>query len=167
MSRWNGNPILIVVVLSALILSCQSVTDLTSLSLGGRPVADADWPHSDFVPLRESIQVAVGQSLHLESHHVSPAGLRKLEILVNEEPVKAEISSKQGTIFSNELGNIQILADARHLTENFVEPQYPNSEWYVLLIWIGHMPGTYDLSLVVTDRAGRTGEPVTQRIEVE
>ena len=34
-------------------------------------------------------------------------------------------------------------------------------------MWTGHVPGTYDLTLQVTDNAGKQGERLTQRIEVK
>ena len=168
--RTNKNPIaltLIAVGLALMLVGCQSITEFTSFSLEGTPVTSKSWPYSTFVPLRESVQIDVGETLHLESLHVSPAGLAKLEIFVNGSPVVVTASSEEDIIFSNASGNIQILVDAQPGQGNSVEPEFPNSDWTVSLIWIGHVPGTYNLSLVVTDRAGKPGNRVTQWIEVK
>jgi hypothetical protein len=150
-------------------LGCQAITEFaTNLGSGGTPEIAKGWPHSTFVPFRESVQVEVGQPLSLESHHISPNGMARLKIFVNDEPVKVKGSSEQDAIFSNESGDIQIKINAQHDEANIVKSEYPtNSDWTVSLIWIGSVPGTYDLSLVAIDLAGNDIPPITQRIEVK
>jgi hypothetical protein len=170
MSRWYKKSIVSILMMTLCLfnLGCQAVTEFAAnLGSGGTPEIAKDWPHSTFVPLRESIQVEVEQPLSLESHHISPNGMAQLKIFVNDDPVKFKASSEQGTIFSNESGDIQIMVNAQHSEANAVKPEYPNSDWTVSLIWIGDVPGTYDLSLVAIDVAQNHIPPVTQRIEVK
>ena len=170
MSRWYKKSIvsILMVTLCLFTLGCQAITEfVTNLGSGGTPEIAKEWPHSTFVPLRESVQVEVEQPLSLESHHISPNGMAQLTIFVNDEPVKVEASSEQGAIFSNESGDVQIMVNAQHSEANSVKPEYPNSDWTVSLIWISYVPGTYDLSLIAYDAARHKADPITQRIEVK
>jgi hypothetical protein len=125
-------------------------------------------PLSTFVPQQDLAITQATQPLTLESRHVSTDGLAKLELWVNDIPVNPALPAGQGTAFTNDAGNIQILVDAPHGEANSVKPEYPtNDEWTVSLVWIGYVPGTYNLILMATDNLGRTGVPITQRIEVK
>lgn len=161
-------PILITIGLALLTLGCQAVSEFTSFSLEGTPVtAEGGWPRSTFVPLRERVKVGVGEKLHLESHHLSPDKLDKLEILVNGGPVEAETPTEKGAIFSHKAGAVQISVDAPPGSQaNTVQPKLSTSAWTVSMTWTAEVPGTYDLSLKATDMAGHPGDLVTQRIEV-
>jgi hypothetical protein len=160
--------ILIVFELAWLTLGCQAVPEFTSFSLEGTPVTAKKWPHSTFVPLRENVQVGVGEELRLESHHMSPDRLDKLEIFVDDEPVIVEASSEEGAIFSYKSNTIQIFVDAPPIGQtNSVQPKLSTSAWTVSMIWIADLPGTYDLSLRATDKLQRQGDLITQRIEVK
>ena len=44
--------------------------------------------------------------------------------------------------------------------------EFPASSWVVCHVWTGYKPGTYDLSLQVTDEREREGNVIVQRIEV-
>jgi hypothetical protein len=114
-------------------------------------------PYSVFVHHQKDLQVNVGEKLLLDTYHVGQNKLRELEIFVNKQPL-SDLPTKLATIQSPD--NEQAVQFDR-LTSPF-----PNTTWNVSLIWIGHTPGTYDLSLVVTDETGHKGEPIVQRIEV-
>ena len=160
--------ILTVIGLAWLALGCQAVTEFTGFSLEGTPVTAEQWPHSTFVPARKSVQVGVGEELHLESHHMSPDRLDRLEILVNDEPVIVEASSEEGAIFSYKANTVQIFVDAPLAGQaNSVQPKLSTSAWTVSMIWIADLPGTYDLSLRATDKLQRRRDFITQRIEVK
>ncbi len=47
-----------------------------------------------------------------------------------------------------------------------LELEFPASTWTVCHVWMGHKPGTYDLTIQVTDEQDRPGNVITQRIEV-
>jgi hypothetical protein len=159
---------IIAIGLTWLALGCQSIPEFTSFSLEGTPVTAKKWPHSTFVPLRESAQVGVGEELPLESHHMSPDRLDKLEISVNDEPVRLEASSKEGAIFSYKANTVQIFVDAPPAGQaNSVQPRLSTSSWTVSMIWIANVPGTYELSLKATDKLQSQGKPITQWIEVK
>jgi hypothetical protein len=159
---------IIAIGLAWLTLGCQAVSEFTSFSLEGTPVTAKEWPHSTFVPLRESVQVDVGKELPLESHHMSPVRLDKLEIFVNDEPVRLEASSEEGAIFSYKTNAVQIFVDAPPADQtNSVRPILSTSAWTVSMIWIANVPGTYELSLRATDKLQCQGDLVTQWIEVK
>ena len=159
-------PILITIGLALLTLGCQAVSEFTISSLEGTPVTAEGWPRSTFVPLRERVKVGVGEELHLESHHLSPDKLDKLEILVNGAPAETEAPTEKGAIFSHKAGAVKISVDAPPGSQsNAVQPKLSTSAWTVSMIWIAEVPGTYDLSLKATDMAGQS-DLVTQRIEV-
>lgn len=44
--------------------------------------------------------------------------------------------------------------------------EFPASSWIVCHVWTGFIPGTYDLSLQVTDERDQAGNVIVQRIEV-
>jgi len=156
--------------MAGLTLACQSAADLTTAAglESSTPMAADKWPHSTFVPEQAGGLVDVGAPLSLESYLVSPGGLSRLQILVNGQPVAMQATNEQGTIFFDESGHVQLLVDAQAGEANSVKPKFPtNSTWTVSLVWTASVPGTYDLTLVVTDAAGNSGEQITQRIEVK
>ena len=44
--------------------------------------------------------------------------------------------------------------------------EFPSSTWIVCQVWTGRKPGTYDLSLQVTDAQNQPGNLIVQRIEI-
>jgi hypothetical protein len=115
--------------------------------------------------------------------------LEKLEIFINGQPLRTEETSGQAT-FPPELATIQIIRPDQAepvspvslqtslpvcqkllLAENAPllnspESQFPSAEWNVCYVWIGRIPGSYDLSMVATDNTGAQSELISQRIEV-
>lgn len=174
--------------LALLTLSCQSLPGFEIF--GGEEVSAAGQPRSHFVPPQQTIQVRVGQPLPLESYHISRNKLSSIKIFINGQPLRTEETAGQSP-FPMELAQAQVLvrdqppeANLQALTfpsftcrnlidkggpvqRNSLDLEFPSSNWTVCHIWIGRVPGTYDLSLVATDRAGQEGEPIVQRIEVK
>ncbi len=183
MSHKRSTPtILFATILALLTIACQFF-ESTSLDTSGGP-------HSNFVPPRAIIQVDVGELRPIESYHISKNKLGAVEIFVNGQPVRAEETSGQPT-FPMELAAVQVLDRGRPAPEAFtmlkfpaatcrillkkggsvqtnsLPLKYPSSNWSVCHIWIGHIPGIYDLKVVATDKAGQEGKEIVQRIEVK
>lgn len=120
-------------------------------------VAISQPPQSFFVAHQRTLWVDDEQVVPIATYHIGKERLTVLEVFINNQPV-AE--------FPAELATVQVLLDGQPVQTNPIEPVFPTRNWEVAIVWMGHTPGTYDLSLVVTDEAGRKGEPVVQRIEV-
>jgi hypothetical protein len=176
-----------VITLAFLTVGCQS---LPSFDIFETAEPDEAAPRSNFVPPRRDIQIGVGQELPIESYHLASTKLMTVEISINGQPLRGEATAGQPNTFPENLATAQILVRGqpvqatlqrlafpapacRNLLQkggpvqtNALPLQPPSSVWTVCHIWIGWTPGTYDLSLVATDEAGREGEPIVQRIEV-
>lgn len=113
-------------------------------------------PRSAFVHHQDNLQVGVEQEMRIESYHIGYNKLSELKIFINKQPLSD---------FPAELATIQVqngkANQVDHLTLSF-----PSTTWDASFVWIGHTPGTYELSLVVTDDVGQESEPVVQWIEV-
>ncbi len=182
MNKKSNTTVLFATILALLTIACQ-ISETISLDT-------SSVPHSNFVPPRAIIQVEVGQPWPIESYHISKNKLDVVEIFVNGQPLRAEETSGQPT-FSTELATVQVLDRGRPVHEAFtvlefpaaicqtllekggpvqtnsLALKYPSSTWSVCHIWIGHIPGIYDLSVVATDKADQKGEAIVQRIEVK
>ena len=107
--------------------------------------------------LGDRITVAVGAELFLRSHNLSEVPLETLDLWVNNRPVDE---------FPAKLGQLEVISGDQFLVANKIKPAPISSEFTVLLRWIGRVPGTYNIEIQATDKAGHIGEPVRQRIEV-
>ncbi len=187
MSKKSNITVLFATTLVLLTMACQ-LSEFINFSSTG-PAATGV-PRSNFVPPREIIQVDVGEPWPIESYHISKNKLGAVEIFVNGQPIRAEETSGQPT-FPTELATVQALirgriaepsftvlkfpaATCRILLEkggpeqtNSLALKYPSSTWSVCHIWIGHIPGAYDLKVVATDKAGQESKEIVQRIEVK
>jgi hypothetical protein len=171
-----------------LMLACQLTDDL---GLTGSNAAAAD-PRSSFVPHREILTVDLEEQMIIETYHMSKNRFGSLEILVNQQPVTDNGSATNNELASVAVATIKILAPTAEYANGVcigdkcdvlstttisitsdpivilpIQSEYPNNTWNVPLMWTGHVPGTYDLTMVVTDNAGKQGERLTQRIEVK
>lgn len=173
---------------AVVITACQSLPGFNIFSSG--PDSGEAKPVSNFVDPRQSIRVGVGEPLAIASYHRGYTKLSSLQISVNGQPIRSEATAGQANTFPDTLAAAQVLvwgqpAQASLERLSFPSPacQYlgqaggpvqtnplplapPSSVWTVCHIWTGHIPGTYDLSLVAVDDAQRAGEPIVQRIEV-
>jgi hypothetical protein len=167
--------------------ACQSLPGFNIFGTTAEP--DADAPRSNFVPPRRDIQVGVDQLLPIESYHIGSTKLMTVEIAINGQPLRAEATAGQANTFPENLAIAQVLvvgqppqADLPQLSFpasvcrnelhdgpvqiNMLTLTPPSSAQTVCHIWIGRIPGTYNLSLVAVDTMGRRGQPITQTIEV-
>ncbi|HXV42719.1 MAG TPA: hypothetical protein VEC96_06620 [Anaerolineae bacterium] len=172
--------------LALLMIGCQS---LPGFNIFETSAPDVDAPRSNFVPPRRDIQVGVGQLLPIESYHVGSTKLMTVEIAINGQPLRAEATAGQPNTFPERLAIAQVLvvgqpAQAAYQQLPFPAPVCrnelhdgpmqtnvllltpPSSAQTVCHIWIGRIPGTYNLSLIAVDEMGHRGAPITQTIEV-
>ena len=166
-------------------LACQ-ITDSLDLT-GSTPTPSG--PRSTFVPHPEKLVVDVGKQTMIETYHTSENRFGSLEIAVNQLPAAADESA----LTSVDLATLKVLAPTTEFADGVcvddgrcdelsattisisdqpivippIQSEYPNTTWTVFLSWTGHVPGTYDLTMQVTDKAGKQGERLTQRIEVK
>ena len=166
-------------------LACQ-ITDSLDLT-GSTPTPSG--PRSTFVPHPEKLVVDLEEQAMIETYHLSENRFGSLEIFVNRLPVPENYS----TLTSVEIATLKVLAPTTEYADGVcvdegdcaelgtitvsitdqpivvppIQSKYPNTTWRVYLMWTGHVPGTYDLTLQVTDNAGKQGERLTQRIEVK
>lgn len=148
-------------------LACNSLPGLGQQTPETVPTPVAlDKPISSIEPLLparanragDRVSLAVGEELILRTHHLSRNELDTLQIWVNDQPLNQ---------FPPELGQLDVISGDQILpADPLIAPALPTSEITVRLRWIGRLPGTYEIKLQVTDKAGMTGEPVSQRIEV-
>ncbi len=190
---FQGSKKAIILFMSAcwLMLAC-GLTD--SLGLTGTS-ATPTWPQSTFVPHKDELIVDLEEQVVIESHHMSKNRFGSLEIMVNRQPAAEGESTSvifDDTLASVELATIKVLAPTTEYADGVcigevcdelittvvsvtsepimvypVQSEYPNDTWTVFVMWTGHVPGTYDLSMIVTDNAGNRGERITQRLEVK
>ncbi|MBN1218230.1 MAG: hypothetical protein JXM69_04820 [Anaerolineae bacterium] len=159
--------------------------------------SDEEKPTSTFVSHQNRLQVRVGEEVMIKTYHTSKNKLGELEILVNRQPLGASEAAPQPNTFPdtlgttelvtikvleptadyvdgvcigalcNQLATMRVLTTSQPLLADSVQSQYPNTTWTVFFLWTGHTPGSYDLSLQVTDNAQQKGPRITQRIEVK
>ena len=169
-------------------LACQ-VTDNLGLTGGD---ATATEPRSFFVPHQDKLVVDLEEQVIIETYHTSKNRFGLLEISVNRQPVTESGSAIDDMLASVGVATIKVLAPTTEYANGVcvgdrcdvlsttivsttsepivvlpIQSEYPNTTWKVLLAWTGHVPGTYDLTMQVTDNAGNQGERITQRIEVK
>lgn len=150
-------------------------------------------PRSNFVEHRAIVRANVGEPLPIESYHIGQKKLDSVEISINDRPIGppesdgivATFPYTQATVVIENRAQpilidspktkpqlVTIMVGPKPLYTHSVRPKYKTSTWSYTLIWVGHIPGTYDLKLQATDSAepdkdGQPGEPIVQRIEVE
>jgi hypothetical protein len=110
--------------------------------------------------------------------NVFPQDLATVQVLARGQPTQANLQSLRianlqplDPTQGNALASLspacqELLRSGGPVQTNILTPDTPSARWTVCHLWMGHVPGTYDLSIVAIDEAGRRGEPVTQRIEV-
>jgi hypothetical protein len=177
--------------LALLTLSCQTLGNFELGDTAAPTPTPVALPHSAYEPPTKKTQVLVDQAIPIETHHLTIMRdrLAELAIRVNGQLIRSEANTGPET-FPPELATIRVVTrdqaapvspvsfespsfptcqDA--LTEqgpvmNSPVSPFPSSVWDVCYIWVGHIPGTYDLSVMVTDTAGKPSEWIFQRIEV-
>ncbi|MCB0163850.1 MAG: hypothetical protein KDI79_06475 [Anaerolineae bacterium] len=152
--------------LAVLTLGCQSLLDVEIPSFFSAE-SETSWPHSTFVPPTKRSQILQGQTVELETYHLSTDPLTEIKIFVNDQPLRPDETTGVKAFPANLL-NVQIRRDDGSLIQTArVTPVLSATNQTVSLVVVGNTPGTYDLRLVAFDEAGQEapGE-VTQRIEV-
>jgi cyanophycinase-like exopeptidase len=152
--------------LTWLVLGCQVPEELTGRSAATAGVSNQA-PQAVFVDARDTLRVRAGQPVKIDSYFASRNRLGRLEIFVNDQPVRSELLSGQANTFAEHLATVQVLVNGSPVITNPVQAKYPNATWDVSLLWTAHTPGAYTLSLQVTDNAQLKGRRITQRIEVQ
>ena len=177
-----------IISLTLLTTACQSLPGFNIFS--DSQETDGAAPVSNFVDARQNIQVGAGEPLALASYHRGERKLTALETSINGQPLRSEATAGQANTFPDNLATAPVLVGGQPAQTNFQQLTFPSptcqnlltaggpvqtnslplhppsSVWTVCHVWIGQTPGTYDLSLVAVDEAGRKGEPIVQRIEV-
>ncbi|NJN98976.1 MAG: hypothetical protein HC875_35220 [Anaerolineales bacterium] len=183
--------ILFLIVSLILFVGCQTLPGFNIFSSGQE--TDKAAPSSNFVDARQTIHAQVGQPLAIASYHRGEGKLTAVETSINGQPLRSEATAGQTNTFPD--GTLAttayVLVDGQPAqvslqTVTFPSPACqnllrsggpvqthslplspPSSVWTVCHVWVSQTPGTYDLSLIAVDEAGRESEPIVQRIEVE
>lgn len=163
--------------------ACQSLPGFNLFSSG--PAGNQAAPRSTFVAAQAVLSASVDQPVALETYHVGLTPVATVTLSINGQPAAGE-----GASFPRQLAAAQVLergqpAQARLQALTFsadscktllqsggpaqrytINPEYPVSTLTLCHVWTASVPGTYELSVIATDTAGRTGAPIYQRIEV-
>lgn len=151
--------------LAVLTLGCQSVLDV-ELPDFFSSTPQVSWPHSTFVPPTKRTQIVKGQAVELETYHLSPDKLTRIEIAVNGQPLRSEETAGLAAFPAGRL-NVQVRGDDGGLIQTAqVTPVLSATKQTVSLVVVGTTLGSYDLSVVAFDGSGQAGEAAVQRIEV-
>ena len=154
--------------LALLIQACQLPLQV-NLPGSAEPVASTApvsvQPYSAIVPSRQILRTRVNEPLLLETYHMSRAGLDTLNVWVNKQALPQENLSPQTPFFPRSLATVTFVVNGQEIQTGYLQPPYPTSTWTVPVIWTGHVAGSYDLVLEVTDKANKKGA-ITRRIEV-
>jgi hypothetical protein len=180
--------ILFFTVTLVLLAGCQSLPGFNIFSSGQE--TDAAKPRSNFVDARQSIQVGVDEPLAIASYHRGHDKLAALQISINGQPLRSEATAGQPNTFPENLATAQALVWGQPTLAALANLDFPaatcenlasaggpvqshvllltppSSVWTVCHVWVGHISGSYDLSIVAVDEAQRSGDPIVQRIEV-
>lgn len=123
-------------------------------------------PYLTIVPSRQILRVRVNEPLRLETYYMSRAKLGTLNVKVNKQPLPPEsLSSPSFPHHPESLATVAFVVDGKEVRTAPLQPLYPTSTWTVPITWTGHVTGSYELWLEITDRDGNK-QPITQRIEV-
>jgi hypothetical protein len=111
--------------------------------------------------------------------NVFPQDLATIQVLERDQPTQPNLQSLRiasnlqffDAVQDQSLASLspacqELLRSGGPIQANVLTSDTPSSRWTVCHLWIGRVPGTYDLSVVAIDEAGRRGQPVVQRIEV-
>lgn len=123
-------------------------------------------PYTAIVPSRQILRARVNEPLRLETYYMSRARLDSLKVWVNKQPLPQEnLPPPYFPHPPEDLATVAFVVEGQEVRTGHLEPPYPTSVWTVPITWTGHITGSYELRLEVTDKANRKGV-ITQRIEV-
>lgn len=121
-------------------------------------------PYLTIVPSRQILRVRVNEPLRLETYYMSRAKLGTLNVKVNKQPLPHE-NLPSPYFPQGDLATVAFVVDGKEVRTAPLQPLYPTSTWTVPITWTGHVTGSYELWLEITDIDENRGA-ITQRIEV-
>lgn len=122
-------------------------------------------PYLTIVPSRQILRARVNEPLRLETYYMSRARLDSLNVWVNKQPLSQRDPSSPS--FPQNLATVAFAVEGQEDQTGHLEPPYPTSTWTVPITWTGHVTGSYELQLAITDRdSNKQPITITQRIEV-
>jgi hypothetical protein len=135
------------------------------------PADATDLPPGLLLP-QETVPVPAGKVVLIESIHLSPTLLDNISISINGQPLTKEENS---TVTAFPGGYINLLVQSEHklLRTGLFRPPWPIREEKLSLLWVGLIPGTYELKLVASrkpedpQQTNIIGNSIVQRIEVQ
>jgi hypothetical protein len=156
-------------VLPALACQLPRLEDV-GIRRAATPIPVVEQPHATFVPPRQILRARLNEPLQIETYYMSRVRLDALNVWVNGvnigQPLPAaSLSGQAPAFFPLDYATVTFLVNEEIIHSGNLKPRYPTSAWTVPIIWIGHVTGTYDLTVQVTDTASRT-QTISQRIEV-
>lgn len=152
-------------VLPALACQLPRLEDV-GIRRAATPAPMVEQPHATFVPPRKILRATLGEPLQIETYYMSRVRLATLNVQVNKVDVSQPLPTEGlPTFFPLNYATVTLLERGESAESGVLKPKYPTSAWIVPVIWTGHVTGTYDLTIQVTDTASRT-KTISQRIEV-
>lgn len=141
----------------------ENLSDGVTVDLAG----PGDLPPGLLLP-QETVPVPRGQAVQIDTIHLTPALLRTISIFINGQPVSGE-ETAEGEPFPEGYVNLLVRSEDRLVKTGVFRPQWPTREQELSLVWVGLVPGTYELSLSATDITdpAQPGNVIVQRIEVQ
>ena len=135
------------------------------------PTDATDLPPGLLLP-QKTVPVPAGKAVLIESIHLSPTLLDNIAISINGQPLTKEENSPV-TPFPGGYINLLVQSENKFLRTGLFRPPWPIREEKLSLLWVGLVPGTYELKLVASrkpedpQQSNITGNSIVQRIEVQ
>jgi hypothetical protein len=136
------------------------------------PAGPTDLPPGLLLP-QETVPVPAGQPILIESIHLSPTLLDNIAIFINGQPLTREENSEV-TPFPGGYINLLVHSENKLLRTGRFRPPWPIREEKLSLLWVGLVPGTYELRLEASRKPDDPqqdepipGNSIVQRIEVQ
>lgn len=149
-------------------LSVQNVQEAVTIA----PADPNDLPRGLLLP-QETVPVPAGQPVLIETIHLSPTLLDSIAIFINGQPLPSEENAGV-TPFPGGYVDLVAHSDDRVARTGVFRPTWPIREEKLSLLWVGRVPGTYELRLVATRKPDDPqqaevirGNTIVQRIEVQ
>lgn len=149
-------------------LNVQNIRDAVTVD----PTSPIDLPPGLLLP-QETVPVPAGQPVLIETIHLSPTLLDNVAIFINGQPLTQEEGSEV-VPFPGGYIDLVVHSDDRVARTGIFRPPWPIREEKLSLLWVGLVPGVYELSLVASrepddpQQAGAVpGNTIVQRIEVQ
>ena len=149
-------------------LNTQNIRDTVTVA----PADATDLPPGLLLP-QETVPVPAGKVVLIESIHLCPTLLDNIAISINGQPLTKEENSNV-TPFPGGYINLLVQSEDKLLRTGLFRPPWPIRDEKLSLLWVGLVPGTYELELVAKRKPEDpqqsdliTGNSIVQRIEVQ